>query len=144
MISFRQADLMQRVQDEAHRNQRRQAEIAFESSNKGSKFQSYNFDDIKIGEMVYNGELYIAFDADYQKGYASNDYYEPSEPAGYAIQINGQTVLPGEAAEYRNGTEDLGNVYDPAKLQAIAQAVFDQVGEENLEQDIEKKLLERD
>ena len=143
MISYRKADLINRVTDQAHKTQRAEAvrNLLDEARRTKSKVYEYSFNDILIDGGSYSGTLSILYGADFQKGSRST-MQDPGEPDSFAIAIENKMIIPGDVYEQILGHDIL--IWDAKELDHLREMLEAAIPDETIEEAIETKLLQDD
>ncbi len=138
MISYRRADIINKITDKANQDIRQQAEGWLGQAARGHHVYQHNFEDMQIAEDTYEGILHVVYDAKFVKGYRQT-MEDPGEGDSYEISILNYIILPGDVQD-ENGTK----VYDLNTTIAIKDDVVEMLDESQIEQDIEESLHQRD
>lgn len=143
MISFRKADLINRVTDQNNQAAKANAEreLALRARQQQDKIYDYDFSGVVIDGRTYSGTISVLYSADFIKG-SPGSYHDPGDPDQYAIAIADKVILPGNAAEESDGPDRV--LWDAKELDRLRELLEAAIPDETIEEAIANSLHERD
>lgn len=138
MISYRQADLANRLQDKDNVAKRNEFILWLNQKARGHHIYEHNFEDMQVGEHTYEGMFQVVYDAKFVKG-SPMTLEEPGDADTYEIAILLYYILPGDLQD-----ESGNRIYDRGIIEPIEDAIALMIDESMLEQDIGESLHQRD